>query len=45
MIVGDVTYRRGKIVDLKSIVDDAVARLLELASARRGLSPLQVAAA
>ena len=27
MIVGDVTYRRGKTVDLKSIVDDAVARL------------------
>jgi acetyl-CoA synthetase len=27
MIVGDVTYRRGKAVDLKSIVDDALARL------------------
>jgi acetyl-CoA synthetase len=27
MIVGDVTYRRGKAVDLKSIVDEAVVRL------------------
>ncbi len=27
VIAGDVTYRRGKAVDLKSIVDDAVARL------------------
>jgi acetyl-CoA synthetase len=27
IIVSDVTYRRGKAVDLKSIVDDAVARL------------------
>jgi acetyl-CoA synthetase len=27
LIVGDVTYRRGKIVDLKSIVDDAVRGL------------------
>ncbi|HEY5341179.1 MAG TPA: acetate--CoA ligase [Candidatus Aquilonibacter sp.] len=30
MIVGDVTYRRGKAVDLKSIVDDAVARLPQI---------------
>jgi acetyl-CoA synthetase len=30
MIVGDVTYRRGKAIDLKAIVDDAVARLPQI---------------
>jgi acetyl-CoA synthetase len=30
MIVGDVTYRRGKAIDLKSIVDEAVARLPQI---------------
>jgi len=30
MIVGDVTYRRGKAIDLKSIVDDAVTRLPQI---------------
>jgi acetyl-CoA synthetase len=30
LIVGDVTYRRGKAIDLKSIVDDAVTRLPQI---------------
>jgi acetyl-CoA synthetase len=30
IIAGDVTYRRGKAIDLKSIVDDAVARLPQI---------------